>query len=49
MIFLIGIEFERQNEWNNFLNDLFENINLNHFKINISEDEIYYNNQNKNN
>ncbi len=43
---MIGIEFERPNECNNFLNDLFENINLSNFKINISEDEIYYNNQN---
>lgn len=43
---MIGIEFDVENQYNNFLNDLFENINLNDFEINITEDEIYYNNQN---
>ena len=43
---MIGIEFKKSNEHDNFLNYLFENIDLNDYEIDITEDEMYYDNQN---
>lgn len=43
---MIGIEFERENAHDNFLNELFYDIDLNNFVVDISEDEVYYNDYN---
>jgi hypothetical protein len=43
---MIGITFKLKNEYNNFLSKIFDNIGVDNFKWNITDNEIIYKDEN---